>query len=175
MSNQNDTHRKICLRDGRTVYIRNVQKLDTAFFMRFFEDMSAKSRDFMHGFHFTRENAQAITENPDDKNCYRVVAVVQEPLGERILGYSWINPVKGDYPFIGIGIVDEFQNVGLGKTLLQSITEDAREQLKLKRLWLGVWADNPRAIRAYTAVGFREDPKKPPKNFEGRPGTIHGN
>lgn len=158
----------IPLRDGRTVQVRTVRRSDTDLFVGFFDDMSPKNRDFMHGFRFDRENAEAITRDPDDGNWYRVVVVAPGPTGERIVGYCWITPVTGPKPFLGIGIMDEFTNAGLGQGLLRLMVHDARERLGLARVWLGVWSDNPRAMRAYEAVGFREDPDTPRKEFDGR-------
>jgi RimJ/RimL family protein N-acetyltransferase len=46
---------------------------------------------------------------------------------------------------------------GLGQPLLRRLIDLAFDELGARRLWLDVFDDNPRAIRAYQAVGFRED------------------
>lgn len=46
---------------------------------------------------------------------------------------------------------------GLGKTILRAVIREAFESLDAQRLWLDVFADNPRARAAYRAVGFGED------------------
>ena len=47
--------------------------------------------------------------------------------------------------------------LGLGKTILRAVIREAFESLEARRLWLDVFADNPRARAAYRAVGFTED------------------
>ena len=139
--------------------------------MEFFEGVTPANRQFMHGFKFDRENAERITANLGDPNWYRVVVVDRLPEGERIVGYSWITPTRETLehkPFLGIGLVDDFTSAGLGRGLLGLMLRDARELLGLDRLWLGVFADNSRAIRAYQAAGFAEDPDMPRKDFDGR-------
>ena len=153
------------------MWARRVQPSDTDLFVGFFDGVSAMSRGFMHGFQFTRENAERIAANVDDPNWYRIAVVDRLPEGERIVGYSWITPTSETpdrKPFLGIGIMDAFVNAGLGRALLRLMIHDASDVLGLERLWLGVFADNPRAIRAYTIVGFREDPDRPPRDFDGR-------
>jgi len=171
MDKQGQAYRQLRLRDGRKVYARAVQASDADLLVAYFDAVSQENRDFMHGFRFNRENAEAITADPDDNAWRRVVVVDRAEPGERIVGYSWITPTRETperKPFLGIGLVDEFTNAGLGQALLRLMIRDAGQVLGLARLWLGVWADNPRAIRAYEAVGFRQDPEMPPKDFDGR-------
>ena len=54
---------------------------------------------------------------------------------------------------LGIGIHPEFQNLGLGRALMESIIDWARENSVI-RLDLNVRCDNDRAIRLYESLGF---------------------
>ena len=170
MGKQSHTYRELRLKDGRAVCARAVRAKDTGLLVEFFEGVTPENRQFMHGFKFDRENAERITGTLDDETWYRMVVVDRTGSGERIVGYSWVRPLKSREakPFLGIGLVDEFTSAGLGRALLRLMLDDARELLGLDRLWLGVFADNPRAICAYRAAGFVEDPDMPPKDFEGR-------
>ena len=170
MDNPDRQYRELRLKDGRTVRARVVERSDADHFMEFFERISPENRQFMHGYRFDRETAERITRTLDDRTWYRVVVVNQTESGERIVGYSWIQPMAAQdaKPFLGIGLVDEFTSAGLGRMLLRLMIGDAREVLRLDCFWLGVFADNPRAIRAYEAAGFRDDPDMPPKDFDGR-------
>ena len=152
------------------VRARPVESSDADLLMAFFEGITPGNQQFMHGFRFGREMAERIAGTLDDPTWYRVVVVDRTEPGERIVGYSWIQPLgaQGAKPFLGIGLVDEFTSAGLGRALLRLMIRDAREVFGLDRLWLGVFADNPRAIRAYEAAGFRQDPDTPPKDFDGR-------
>ena len=171
MDTSNQGCRELRLKDGRVVHARRVRASDTGLLVAFFEGITPENRQFMHGFQFTRENAERITADVDDPNWYRMAVVDRQPGQERIVGYSWITPTSETperKPFLGIGIMDTFVNARLGRALLRLMVRDAGQVLGLERLWLGVFADNPRAIRAYTIAGFREDPDMQPKDFEGR-------
>jgi len=164
------TERTAELKDGRIVRFRNVRSSDAELFLGFFEGLSPQSRDFMHGWsaRCDPEHAQSIVAQADSESYYGLVVVASAPAGERIAGYSWVTGIGGnDMPMLGVGVVDEYHEVGLGSKLLRSMIEDAR-QLGLARVKLGVWADNPRAIHVYESVGFRRDPCLPSKVFEGR-------
>ena len=168
--NMDKQYREIGLKDGRRVRARPVERSDADLLMAFFEGITPENQQFMHGFRFDRETAERIAGTLDDRTWYRVVVVDRTESDERIVGYSWIQPLEAQdaKPFLGIGLVDEFTNAGLGRALLRLMIRDAREVFGLDRLWLGVFADNPRAIRAYEAAGFRQDPDTPPKDFDGR-------
>ena len=173
---QESVERQVELKDGRTVRFRNVRNSDTELFLGFFDRLSTKSRDFMHGWsaRCDRKHAESITAQAAADDCYDLVAVVfadkahPPSSAERIVGYSWITGTRGpDIPMLGIAVVDDHHGVGLGTALLRLMIDDAR-QLDLKRVKLGVWADNPRAIHVYESVGFQSDPAIPAKDFDGR-------
>ena len=170
MESREHPYRPLRLKDGRTVSARGVQASDTGLFSGYFDGMSQRNREFMHGFRFDREMTERITGALDDETWYRIAVVDQSKSGERIVGYSWIQPLRNPEakPFLGIGLVDEFTNVGLGRALLRLMLRDAGRVLGLDRVWLGVFADNPRAIRAYEIAGFTQDPDMPPRDFDGR-------
>jgi isopenicillin-N N-acyltransferase-like protein len=161
--------RDLRLRDGRTVSFRPVRPDDGEMFHGFFSGLSAQSRDFMHGWSglHSREHGESLALKVRCSDHYAVIAV---PAGtaERIAGYCWLDGVHtADMPMLGIGIVDEFHEVGLGRLLLRTMIDHAR-RLGWPRLRLGVWADNARALHVYRSVGFQEDPSKPPRDFNGR-------
>ena len=80
------------LNDDRVVHARAARATDTDLFIGYFDGVSQTNRDFMHGFRFSRENAEAITADPEDNAWHRAVVVDRTKTGERIVGYSWITP-----------------------------------------------------------------------------------
>ncbi len=165
MSNIKDTgDLKIKLKNGQVIKFRTVRNSDTELFLKYFDDLSARSRYFFHPGRFDLEHAESITKNANSGDTYRLVAVQGEKEYGRIVGYAWIQGLeKKDYiPMLGIGIIDEYHNVGLGKAMMKLMIERAK-QLNLDRLKLGVFDDNPRAIHIYESVGFRIDPTIPPR------------
>ncbi len=56
----------------------------------------------------------------------------------------------------GIVITSKMQNKGYGKESLKRSVEYGFNELDLKRIYLEVYANNPRAIHIYENCGFRE-------------------
>ncbi|WP_430428488.1 GNAT family N-acetyltransferase [Maribacter litoralis] len=54
-----------------------------------------------------------------------------------------------------IYVLKAYQNLGLGKQILDHIKSLAQEKNK-KMLWLGVWEENTRAIQFYQRNGFQK-------------------
>jgi len=145
---------------------------DVELFLGFFDGLSARSRDFMHGWSregaCTRTHAETLAAKTDSDAHYALAVLDSVASGDRMVGYCWIDGIGGrNTPMLGIGITDEFHGAGLGKALLRKMLDEARK-LGLERVRLGVWADNPRAIHVYDSVGFRIDPQMPAKDFDGR-------
>ena len=56
----------------------------------------------------------------------------------------------------GIVITTSMQNKGYGTEALKRSVEYGFNELGLTRIYLGVYADNPRAIHVYENCGFKE-------------------
>ena len=56
----------------------------------------------------------------------------------------------------GIVITTSMQNKGYGTEALKRSVEYGFNELGLTRIYLGVYADNPRAIHVYESCGFKE-------------------
>ena len=56
----------------------------------------------------------------------------------------------------GIAITASMQNKGYGKEALKRSVQYGFDELGLTRIYLGVYADNPRAIHVYESCGFKE-------------------
>lgn len=56
----------------------------------------------------------------------------------------------------GIVITTKMQNKGYGKEALLRSVEYGFNELNLRRIYLGVYANNPRAIHVYENCGFKE-------------------
>lgn len=161
--------REALLRDGRKVRLRPVKPGDGELFLGFLGGLSAKSRDFMHGWSQlrTREHAESLALKTRSSDHGAVIAVPSTG-AERILGYCWLDGLHtSTAPMLGIGVIDEAHEMGLGKVLLRTMMDHAGS-LGIAHVRLGVWSDNARAVHVYRSVGFRDDPSFPPKDFDGR-------
>lgn len=162
--------REVRLRDGRRVGLRPARASDVDGFLGFIRGLSARSRDFMHGWSNLDEgrHARALAGKTENEEHCALVAIAGAPPEERVVGYCWVDGLQGpDIPMLGIGIVDEYHEAGLGKALLRAMIAYLAS-LGMPRVKLGVWADNARAMYVYEKVGFHIDPALPSKLFDGR-------
>lgn len=79
--------------------------------------------------------------------------VALEPEGE-VFAHIFFRDVAKEVPYLGIGLKDHYQNLGLGRPLMAYLISLARYLLQKKRIGLTVMKDNTRAIRLYLACGF---------------------
>lgn len=115
-----------------------------------------------------RENILGITSERIDRskafieslgaNDYQYVAEVNES-GENIIvgsiGLSvGINPRIRHVGSIGIMVHKDYQGMGIGKKLMETIIDLVDNWLMLKRIELSVFVDNERAIKLYKSFGF---------------------
>jgi RimJ/RimL family protein N-acetyltransferase len=58
---------------------------------------------------------------------------------------------------LGISILPEYRNLGLGTAMMQYLIEWAQGDTVLEKLTLGVYTDNFPAIKLYQKLGFQEE------------------
>ncbi|MFD2629644.1 GNAT family N-acetyltransferase [Oceanobacillus kapialis] len=61
---------------------------------------------------------------------------------------------------LGMGIVDEYTNQGIGTKLLERLIDWARKENNIEKICLGVTSLNKRAIHVYKCMGFKEEGKQ---------------
>ncbi len=57
---------------------------------------------------------------------------------------------------IGMGMLKEWRNAGLGTTLLSAVVDWARQNPILELIWLQVYTENKAALNLYKKTGFEE-------------------
>jgi ribosomal protein S18 acetylase RimI-like enzyme len=104
---------------------------------------------------------ELITKDIKDENKDVIVCTGSE---NEILGFAYLTrgssePCLDDVPnkveLQRIYVHPSAHGKGVGQSLANTIQEMAREQ-GFKNIWLGVWKENYRAIRAYQKWGFKE-------------------
>ncbi len=58
---------------------------------------------------------------------------------------------------IGMGILKEWRNTGLGTAMLTSIIEWAKQNKTLELIWLEVYTENTLGVSLYKKMGFKEN------------------
>ena len=66
-------------------------------------------------------------------------------------------PRRQHVGYLGMAVHDAYAGRGAGRALMAAVVELADDWLQLKRLELGVYADNARAIALYESFGFERE------------------
>ena len=74
---------------------------------------------------------------------------------------------------IGMGMLEEWQNIGLGTMLLSSIIDWAKQNPILELIWLQVYTANVLGMNLYNKMGFQENGVL--KNFFKQDGSYFDN
>ena len=92
-----------------------------------------------------------------DINKHMLVAQLKEE--DKVVGLVGLNvnstPRLRHSASIGIMVHRDYQGKGIGKELMKEILDLADNWLMLKRVELGVFADNEKAIKLYEGCGFK--------------------
>ena len=111
---------------------------------------------------FIGDRREPLTEEQEidyikDKmdNKATMFSMLEKTTGEFIGNVEFFNRVFTEAEW-GIVITFSMQNKGYGKEALKRSVEYGFNELGLTRIYLGVYADNPRAIHVYESCGFKE-------------------
>ena len=74
--------------------------------------------------------------------------------GKKVVAYCFLWELTDPVPHLGIGIVDAWQNQGLGKYLMRILIADARKH-GARGIALTTTQENERAFHVYRRSGFR--------------------
>ena len=88
-------------------------------------------------------------------NNATMFSMIEKNTGEFIGNIEFFNRVDDEAEW-GIVITTNKQNKGYGKEALLRSVEYGFNELNLRRIYLGVYANNPRAIHVYENCGFKE-------------------
>ena len=95
-----------------------------------------------------------MMEQYKGENMYPLTAVAND----EIVGHILLRFPSEDKSVIRFGFVivdDSKRGMGYGRRLLQLAIDHACNQMGVKTITLGVFADNPSALKCYQSVGFK--------------------
>lgn len=84
-------------------------------------------------------------------------------VGGKAVGLAGLHVQRGKrrhVGYIGIMVHDDYQNRGIGRSLMQALLDIADNYLALTRVELEVLADNAQAIHLYESLGFETEGRK---------------
>ncbi len=147
------------LRDGRSVLIRPIRRDDVARITEFLEALSPPSKHFLFlgGIAHLSDTALARLCAPDAAHDMAYVAVASSAQGEHLVGVSRYAGASPEGAEISVAVADDWQHVGLGTRLLETLVEHARTH-GVPRLYSMDAANNSRMRQLARQLGFRESP-----------------
>ena len=118
--------------------------------------------DIEHVARFIGERREPYTEE-EERSYMRekieqgatMFSMLEKETGRFIGNMEFMNR-QGDEAEWGIVMTRRMQDRGYGTEALKRAVEYGFGELGLRRIWLGVYADNARAIHVYEKCGFRE-------------------
>lgn len=145
------------LKDGQEVILRLAEQKDYELVWASYKAQPASFYDFLP--QFSEEMVKSWYETINHDFAIPINAFLRENcLETKFLGnctflrlpHEEMSHVMG----WGINVISEYQGMGLGKLLLSTTIEVARDYLNIKRLELEVICENQRAIKLYEQLGF---------------------
>jgi ribosomal protein S18 acetylase RimI-like enzyme len=151
------TMSKIEIKKVTIVDIENLQNIGRQTFYETFAEANTEEdmqKYLNENFSTTKLKAELI--NPDSEFYFAIT-------GKKVVGYLKINlgqaqtelKVKNALEIERIYVLNEFHGKQVGQVLYNKAIQVAK-QYHVDVLWLGVWEENPRAIRFYLKNGFEE-------------------
>ena len=142
--------------------IENLRSIGMKTFLESFEsNNSAEDMGTYLSEKFSLERLKSEIENPE--SSFYFVEVESKPVAYLKLnaGIAQYKQFLEDALEIErIYVLEEFQGKKLGKLLFEKALEITKE-LNLKRIWLGVWEENHKAIEFYQHQGFEKFAEHP--------------
>lgn len=131
--------------------LRQVRSGDEEGLVNFRMGLSNASRNYFEGHSWDFRKLTNIIKKSQKGIDYRIVIIDKKG---KIIGYGFLQDIYGSEPILGIGILDEYQNCGIGKILLSNLISVAKK-LNKKHVLLTVIKENSRAIYLYKKLGFK--------------------
>ena len=144
---------------GERVRLRPVEREDLPRFVRWFGDPEVRAGLSVHlGFSLAGEERwfEQVLQRPTDEQPLAIDVRTGRDQWEHIgsAGYHGID-WRNRSAEIGIVIGEKrYWNQGLGTEVVHLLLQHGFETLNLRRVFLRVFEDNPRAQRAYEKAGF---------------------
>lgn len=148
-------------KSGKKILIRYPRKSDAEEMWRYINELS-KERTFVRfqgeEVILKEEESYLDAQLKRIENKKSITLLVF--FGEELIGISDINlkdKTEKHIGVFGISIAKDYRNEGIGKLLMEKVTEEAKKNMPdLKIITLEVYAKNSIARRVYEGFGFKE-------------------
>ena len=116
----------------------------------FFKNLSRDSKKMFHPHSFNVDSIRKIFRH---KNDIRLLLLDNN---KNIVGYAFVSRllIFSDIGYLGIGLSDDYQGKGLGKTLMNRLLILSKKR-GIRKIILDVYSNNKKAIGLYLKMGFK--------------------
>lgn len=154
------TPRAVSLKNGKKILLRSAQISDAAPLIQTVKEYLSDS-DYIpqspEEFNLTIEQEEHwIASFLERENSLLILAEFDGKLIGNIDISGHTRQMMEHTAVIGMGIISEWRNTGLGTQLMQHAIDWARENALLELLWLQVYTDNQMGLALYKKMGFQE-------------------
>jgi RimJ/RimL family protein N-acetyltransferase len=159
---------------GPTLYLRPLEHEDARLVQPWFNDPEVTRFLLIHRPMNLRAEEGFIDRLLQNEHDMALVIVIREL--DKAIGTAGLHHVdyRNRHAGFGLSIGEKaFWGQGYGTEATALVVRHAFQTLNLNRVWLHVYADNARGLRAYEKVGFRREGVLRQDNFrEGRYGDT---
>lgn len=139
----------VTLRDQRSLPVRRLTSADAHALRRFNDSLSpASRRSFLPHAYDPATVARALGRAESGEDL--ILGVFD---GQCLVGYFFLWYFRQRVPLLGIGLLDDYQDQGLGRQMMSILLDHAR-QAGCDGVELTTMLDNDRAFALYQKMGF---------------------
>ena len=147
---QTDAMTTISTADGHPLVVRRLVAADAVALQAFNPALSPQTLDWFVPHAYDDRTVAKILARSEARDDY-ILGVFDD---DRIAGYFFLWYFTHRVPLLGIGLIDEFQDRGLGRQMMQILIDAAKENGN-EGIALTTMLDNHRAFALYEKLGFK--------------------
>jgi RimJ/RimL family protein N-acetyltransferase len=143
---------------GSKIYLRPLESADAGAVAPWFN--APEVRQYLSRYRPMNVHAEVAFLEKSSRSEKEVLLGIVVSEGDVLIGCAGLHPIDWKNRHSGFGIVigePAHWEKGYGTEATALMAGYAFESLNLNRVWLRVYEDNPRALRAYEKIGFRRE------------------
>ena len=154
---------------GKRIRLRHAEREDLATFIKWLNDPEVREGISMYLPMSMAEEEQWFEKSLERPPAERTLCIeIKQGRGWKLIGtcgyFGFDHRIRLAELGILIGEKNEW-NKGYGTEVMQLLLRFGFDTLNLNRIWLRVYENNPRAVRAYEKAGFIEEGRQRQANY----------
>ncbi len=146
-------------KNGVRIRLRFPERDDLEKLIKFYTTLSDRTMRYLRPYRFTKKEVEVMLGRVDFRNVFSIVAECEQ--GEIVGEVRLITHETGSGE-IGIVVHDDYQNRGIGQSLLREMIDLARRK-GIEKLISFINEKNSPALHIFRREGFKVEKKFPPK------------